>query len=84
MKKETTKTNRKIIEQTYYSKNMAQNQRQNAFGTLDTLSYGSGHKADYYRLNKLTETGVADISRLPFSIKLPNKSSSRMLAISPC
>jgi aconitate hydratase len=49
---------------------MAQNQRQDAFGALDTLSYGSGHKAYYYRLNKLTEAGVADVSRLPFSIKI--------------
>lgn len=37
---------------------------------LETLSYGDGASVQYYRINKLTEDGVADISRYPFSIKI--------------
>ncbi|MBZ0306151.1 MAG: aconitate hydratase, partial [Anaerolineae bacterium] len=48
---------------------MAQ-QLQDAFGALDTLHYGSNLTANYYRLSKLDESGLADTSRLPFSIKV--------------
>ncbi len=48
---------------------MAQ-QLQDAFGALDTLHYGSGLTANYYRLSKLDESGLANTSRLPFSIKV--------------
>lgn len=43
---------------------------QDAFGALDTLTYGDGLTAKYYRLGKLDESGLADSSRLPFSIKV--------------
>ncbi len=43
---------------------------QDAFGALDTLHYGDGLKAQYYRIGKLDESGLADTSRLPFSIKV--------------
>jgi len=41
-------------------------QRQDVFGTLDTLNYASGKQVQYYRLDKL----AGDISRLPVSIKV--------------
>jgi aconitate hydratase len=49
---------------------MTQNPRQDAFGALSQLTYGSGQSVQYYRLQALQERGVADISRLPFSIKI--------------
>ncbi len=39
------------------------------FGARSTFDTGSG-KADIYRLDKLEEEGVGEISRLPFSIKV--------------
>ncbi|HLA42253.1 MAG TPA: aconitase family protein, partial [Aggregatilineales bacterium] len=49
---------------------MAQNQYMDVFGAFDTLPYGDGKQIGYFRLNKLSEAGIADISRLPFSIKI--------------
>ena len=49
---------------------MAQNGRYDAFGALDTLTYADGKSVNYYRLNKLQEDKIADITRLPFSIKI--------------
>jgi len=40
-----------------------------SFGTRTTLETPLG-AADYYRLPTLTETGVADVSRLPYSIRV--------------
>jgi aconitate hydratase len=42
---------------------------QDVFGALATLNY-AGKTAHYYRLERLAEARVADISRLPFSIKI--------------
>jgi len=47
---------------------MAQDTPQNVFGALDTLHYGDGQSTRFYRLDKLSDQ--ADISRLPFSIKI--------------
>jgi len=41
----------------------------NSFGARATLETGSG-PATYYRLAKLEEDGLADVGRLPFSIKV--------------
>ena len=40
-----------------------------SFGARSVLETGSG-RVVYYRLDKLTEDGIADISRLPVSIKV--------------
>ena len=39
------------------------------FGSLDTLTFPSG-KAKVYRLSALEQQGVADLDRLPFSIRI--------------
>ncbi len=39
------------------------------FGALSTLDTPSG-AVDYYRLGRLADLGIADVSRLPFSIKI--------------
>ncbi len=44
-------------------------QSTNSFGALDTFDTGSG-KARLYRLSRLQQTGVGQIERLPFSIKV--------------
>ncbi len=41
----------------------------NSFGARDTFDTGSG-EAYYYRLAKLQEDGLADIGKMPFSIKI--------------
>jgi aconitate hydratase len=43
---------------------------QDVYGALATLQYGAGKTAHYYRLETLQEQRVADISHLPFSIKI--------------
>ena len=48
---------------------MTDNHSIDSFGTRSTLDTGSG-KVTWYRLERLTEAGVADVSRLPFSIKV--------------
>jgi len=48
---------------------MADSSYKNSFGALAEIDTGSG-KAHYFRLGKLAEDGIADISRLPFSIKI--------------
>ncbi len=40
-----------------------------SFGARSQLEFGSNRIA-YYRLSKLAEAGIADVSRLPFSIKI--------------
>jgi aconitate hydratase len=42
---------------------------QNSFGTASTLRVASADYR-YYRLATLAETGVADVSRLPFSHRI--------------
>ncbi len=42
----------------------------NRFGARATFDTGNGSTAYYYQLSRLEETGVANISRLPFSIKI--------------
>src|SRR4030042_212079 len=49
---------------------MAMTGTQDRFGARATFDTGSGETATYSRLNRLEETGVASISRLPFSIKV--------------
>jgi len=46
------------------------NQLQNAFGALESLSYGDGKSTQYYRLGKLTDDNIGHVDRLPFSIKV--------------
>ncbi|MCP4581345.1 MAG: aconitate hydratase AcnA [candidate division Zixibacteria bacterium] len=48
---------------------MADSNYKNSFGARAEIDTGSG-KAFYFRLEKLAEDGVADISRLPYSIKV--------------
>ena len=48
---------------------MTDNNSIDSFGTRSTLETGSG-KVTWYRLERLAEAGVADVSRLPFSIKI--------------
>lgn len=48
---------------------MTMNPKANTFGARAELDSGSG-KVIYYRLDKLTEDGIGNISRLPFSIKV--------------
>ena len=48
---------------------MADSDYKNSIGARAELETGSG-KAFYFRLAKLAEDGIADISRLPFSIKI--------------
>ncbi|MFH1131107.1 MAG: aconitate hydratase AcnA, partial [Pseudomonadota bacterium] len=43
--------------------------KSNSFGTRNQLNTSSG-KVTYYRLNKLSEDGVLDVNKLPFSIKV--------------
>ena len=45
------------------------NRQNNSFGALDTLRAG-GRSYAYYRLGALQDAGVADLSRLPFSLKI--------------
>ena len=45
---------------------MSTNTQQNSFGARGVLSSGVA----YYRIDRLAETGAADVSRLPFSIKI--------------
>ncbi len=40
------------------------------FGARTELTFGTGQKAHYYRLAKLEELGLGNVSRLPFSIKI--------------
>jgi aconitate hydratase len=42
---------------------------QDPFGARDTFDTGGG-RAGIYRLSKLTAAGIADVSRLPFSIRI--------------
>ncbi|GAB4575742.1 MAG: aconitate hydratase AcnA [Anaerolineae bacterium] len=42
----------------------------NTFDARDTLQTGKGEEVTYYRLGKLQEDGIAEIDRLPFSIKV--------------
>jgi aconitate hydratase len=48
---------------------MAQPTPKNTFGAKDTLELGSSRVA-YYRLDKLQELGLGDVTKLPFSIKV--------------
>ena len=48
---------------------MSQTLKRDSFGTRSTLITDDG-EVTYYRLDKLTEDGVADISSLPYSIKV--------------
>ncbi len=48
---------------------MKMNPKTNTFGARAELDSGSG-KVTYYRLDKLTEDGIGNISKLPFSIKI--------------
>ena len=48
---------------------MATNQSKDSFGTQTTMDTGLG-RADYFRLSKLEEDGLGQISRLPLSIKV--------------
>ncbi|MCD6162494.1 MAG: aconitate hydratase AcnA [candidate division Zixibacteria bacterium] len=48
---------------------MAKSDYKNSFGAKTEIDTGSG-KANYFRLDKLVEDSIADISRLPFSIKI--------------
>ncbi len=48
---------------------MAIQRKYNTFGARSSFDTGSG-PAYFYRLGKLQEDGVADVSRLPFSIKV--------------
>jgi aconitate hydratase len=45
------------------------NRQNNSFGALDTLRAGERSYA-YYRLGALQDAGLADLSRLPFSLKI--------------
>jgi aconitate hydratase len=47
------------------------------FGARATLDAGDGSRVNYYRLQKLEESGVAPISRLPFSIRILLESALR-------
>jgi len=53
--------------------------RVNAFGALGSLSFGSGQKANYYSLSKLSNSGLGDLSRLPVSIRILLESVLRNL-----
>ena len=48
---------------------MAVSNYKNSFGAKADIDTGSG-KASYFRLAKFAEEGIADISRLPFSIRI--------------
>ncbi|MCA9836033.1 MAG: aconitate hydratase AcnA [Trueperaceae bacterium] len=48
---------------------MAEHKQKNSFGSKESLKVG-GQSYDYYRLAKLEEDGVGNVSRLPFSIKV--------------
>jgi len=52
--------------------------RIDTFGTRGTISTGSG-EAVIYRLNKLTERGIGNVDRLPFSIKVLLENALRNL-----
>jgi len=48
---------------------MADSGYKDSFGARTEIETGSG-KASYFSLAKLAEDGIADISRLPFSIRI--------------
>ncbi len=40
------------------------------YGTLQQLTFGSDAKVSYFSLNRLEQAGIANLSRLPYSIKI--------------
>ena len=52
------------------------------FGARDTLTTPSGTSYTYYRLDKVAEATGADLSRLPFSIKVLMENALRQADMS--